>query len=62
METNATNTNGFRCLQEIMKQVSEQMLKYIIFYKLYKMKYDGKRRNLPLLPDSKAFISFALAA
>ena len=27
-ETNATNTNGFRCLQEIMKQVSQQMLKY----------------------------------
>ena len=27
-ETNATSKNGFRCLQEIMKQVSQQMLKY----------------------------------
>ena len=26
--SNATNRNGFHRLQEIMKQVSEQMLKY----------------------------------
>ena len=49
-ETNATNTNGFRCFQEIMKQVSEQMLKYNssfnLLHALYKMKYDGNRGNL----------------
>ena len=41
-----------------MKQVSEQMF---LLQALYKMEYDGKG-VLPLLPDSKALISFELAA
>ena len=41
-----------------MNQVSEQMF---LLQALYKMKYDGKG-ILPLLPASKALISFELEA